>query len=231
VSQLKWTIFAEMMKVVKSLASSGIIDGTVSVNGYNSILKSIRKLTLFMVRMIIIKDSIPLNPYNLSDIKMRRQLYKIKNAELFDDLLISHDDIKLKGLKEDCSIDEIRTRLARVINQFNSTIEILTSTKEPFANLPKKIIFGHIPLSQRVQYSIYILVTNLRTGWSIGLFKYIISTTFHHEDATLKFHELFRSSSSLIKSINEEGITNNQRRQDWLKLYKKTFKPWEYRVN
>jgi predicted nucleotidyltransferase len=230
-SQLKWTIFAHMVKVVRSVASSGIIDGTVSVDGYNSILKSIRKLTLFMIRDIIIKDSIPLNPYNISDIKMRRQLYKIKNAELFDDLLKSHDDIKLKDSKEDCSIDEIWTRLVRVINQFNSTIEILTSTKEPFANLQKKIIFGHIPLSQRVQYSIYILVTNFRTGWSIGLFKYIISATFHHEDATLKFHHLFNSSSSMIKSINEEGITNNQRRQDWLKLYKKTFKPWEYLVN
>ena len=231
VSQLKWTIFAHMVKVVRSVASSGIIDGNVSVDGYNSILKSIRKLTLFMIRDIIIKDSIPLNPYNLSDIKTRRQLYIIKNAELFDDLLKSHDDIKLKDSKEDCSIDEIGRCLARVINQFNLTIEILTATKKPFTNLPKKLIFGHIPLSQRIEYSIYIIVTNFRTGWSIRLFKYIISTTFHHEDATLNFHDLFISSSSLIKSINDEGITNNKRRQAWLKQYNKTPKPWEYLVN
>jgi hypothetical protein len=111
-------------------------------------------------------------------------------------------------------------------------MEILTGTKDPFVSLPKKVIFGSVPLTKKLaygfQYGMYILVTNFHTGWSIGLFRYILSTTFHQENTTLRFYDLFISSSSLIKSLRDEGITNNQQRQSWLKVYGKTLKPWEY---
>ena len=231
ISQLKWTIFAETAKVVKNIVSSGIIDGNVSVYGYNSVLKSIRRLTLFMIRDIIIKDSIPLNPYNLAEIRTKRMLYEIKNAELFDDLLKSHDDIKLKDTIEDCSLDEIEKCLTRVIKQVNSTIEIVTGTKNPFVTTPKKEIFEYIPLIQRVEYSIYLLLTNFHPGWSKGLFKYVIYSTFNHEDITFRFYDLFKSSSHMIESVKDDGITNNQQLQSWLKLYRNTPKPWEYLVD
>jgi predicted nucleotidyltransferase len=230
-SQLKWTIFAEMVKVVRSIASSGIIDGKVSLDGYNSVLKSIRRLTLYMVRTIIVKDSTPLNPYDLIEIKTKRKLYKIKHAELFEDLLKSHDDIKLRDAKEDYSIDEVERCLSRVIKQVNSTMGILTGTKDPFVRLPKKVIFGYTPLIQRVEYSMFILLTNFFSGSSVGLFKYIIAATFRHEDTISRFYDLFISSSNLIKSLRDEGITNNQKRRSWLKLYRNTLKPWEYAVN
>ena len=228
-SELKFSVFAMMVKVVRSLASSGIIDGNVGVNGYNSVLKSIRKLTLFMLRNIIIIEGIPLNPYDLAEIKTKCKLYEIKNAELYVDLLKSHEDIKLIDSNEDFSMVEIERCLARVIKQLNSTIEFITGTKNPFS-LPKKIIFGQTPLIHRMERSIYILVINLRSGWSMDLIKYVIATIFHYGDNTSRFYELFASSSDLIKSLREEGLTNNQQRQSWLNIYAKTFKGWKYIV-
>jgi predicted nucleotidyltransferase len=227
-------IFCHMMALVRTLVLSGIIEGKITVDGYNSVLKSIRKLTLFMVRAIILKDSIPLNPYDLSEIKRKRSLIQTKNSAIFDDLLDSYDDINLRNSKVNYSMAEIERCLVRVIKQFNSTVAILTDTKYPFDNLPKNLIFGHDPFIQRLVYGLqngtYLLLTNVHTGWSIGLFKYIIFIILRPEDITLRFYDLFLSSSSLIKSLSEESGANNQQRQAWMKLYKNTSKEWKYSV-
>ena len=227
-------IFCYMMALVRSLVLSGIIDGKITVDAYNSILKSIMKLTLFLIRAIIIKDSIPLNPYNLTEIKTKRKLYEIKNAAMLDDLLDSYNDIRLCNSKEGCSMAEIERCLVRVIKHFNTTVAILTGIDSPFFTLPKKLIFGHTPFIQRLgygfQYGTYLLLTNFRTGWSLGLFKYIIITILGPEDIALKFYDLFLTSSTLIKSLGDESSTNNQERKTWLKLYNSTSKPWKYSV-
>jgi hypothetical protein len=234
VPSLSNLIFCHMIALVRTLVLSDIIKGKITVDGYNSVLKSIQKLTLFMVRAIIIKDSIPFNPYDLSEIKTKRRLIRTKNSAIFDDLLDSYDGIKLCNSKEDCSMAEIERCLVRVIKQFNSTVAILTETKYPFDNLPKNLIFGHNPFIQRLrygmQYGTYLLLTNLYSGWSIDLFKYIILIILRPEDITLRFYDLFLSSSSLIKSLGEGGSANNEQRQAWLKLYNNTSKEWKYSV-
>jgi predicted nucleotidyltransferase len=223
-------IFCHMMALVRMLALSGIIEGKITVDGYNSVLKSIRKLTLFMLRAIIIKDSIPLNPYNLTEIKTKSRLIEIKNSEIFHDLLKSYDDIKSIDTKEDFCIAELERYLARVIRQFNSTIAVLTGIDYPFIALPKKLIFGHDPFIHRLQYGLqygtYILLVNLKTGWSIGLFKLIIFTILRPEDISLRFYDLFISSSNLVKSLDDGRSTNNQLRQSWVKRYNTSLQPY-----
>jgi predicted nucleotidyltransferase len=229
-AQLKTTVFGHMMNVVRYVALSGIIEGKITVDGYNSILKSIRKLTLFMIRTIIIKDSIPLNPYDLSEIKTKRSLYQTKNSAMFHDLLDSYDEIKLSDSKEHCSMAEMEKCLVRLIKQFNSIIVILTGVENPFVTLPKKLICGREPFIQRLEYSMYLLVTNIRTSWSIGLFKFIILTILRPEHITLRLYDLFISCPDLIKSLGQESSGNNQQPQSWVKGYNKTLHPWEYDV-
>jgi len=229
VRDLSNMIFGHMAKLVRTIASSGIIEGEKTIHGYNSVLKSIRKLTLFMIRAIIIKDGIPLNPWNLIDIKTKKSLYQIKNS-IFEDLLKSYDDIKLSDSKEDCSMVEIKRCLVRVINQFNSTVAILTGVNDPLVTLPKKLIIGHYPFIRRLEHGIYIFLTNVRTRWTIGLFKFIIFTIFRPEDITLRFYELFVCSPKLIKSADEENTAVYQQRQSWLKLYNKSLQRWKYDV-
>ena len=223
-------IFGHMMLLVRTLVSSGVIERKITVDGYNSVLKSIRKLTLFMIRAIIIKDSIQLNPYNLTEIKTKRKLYELKKSAIFDVLFDSYDDIKLSDSKENCSMAEIERCMVRVIKQFNSTVAILTGVENPFVTLPRKLIFGRDPFIQRLEYSAYLLLTNIRTGWSLGLFKFIISTILLPEDITLGFYDLFISSPGLIKSLGEESSANNQQRQSWVKRYNKSLQPVEYDV-
>jgi predicted nucleotidyltransferase len=230
----KMWVFVPMTNLVRALASSGIIEGKKTISGYNSILKSIRKLTLFMIRAIIIKDSVPLNPYDLVELKTKRTMCKIKNSEIFDDLLKSYDDIKFVDSNEDCSMAEIERCLARVIRQFNSTIAVITGINYPFVTLPKKLIFGDDSFIERMryglQYGTYILLVNLKTGWSIGLFKLITFTTLRPQEFTLKFYDLFISSPDLIKCFDEEDAAKNQQRQSWLRLYNKTMRYWKYGV-
>jgi predicted nucleotidyltransferase len=230
IAQLKTTVFGHMMNVVRSVASSGIIEGKINVNGYNSILKSIRKLTLFMIRTIIIKDSIPINPYDLSEIKTKRSLYRSKNSVMFHDLLDSYNEIKLSESKEHCSMAEIEKCLVRLIKQFNSIIVILAGVENPFVTLPKKLVCGREPFIQRLEFSIYLLVTNVRTSWSLGLFKFIMFTMLHPEDITLRFYDLFISSPDLIRSLGDGSSGNNKLRQYWVKRYNKTLHPWDYDV-
>ena len=176
------------------------------------------------------KDGIPLNPWNLTEIKAKKSLYQIKNSLIFDDLLRSYDDIKLSGSNKDCSIVEIKRCLVRVISQFNLTIATLTEHNDPFVALPKKIIIGHSPFIRRAEHGIYIFLTNVRTRWTIGLFKFIIFTIFRPEDISMRFYDLFISSPNLIKSAAERNIVVNQQRQSWLKLYNKSLKRWKYDV-
>jgi predicted nucleotidyltransferase len=227
-------IFCYMMALVRTIVLSGIIEGKITVNGYNSVLRSIRKLILFMIRTIIIKDSIPLNPYHLGEIKTKRSLYQTKNSAMFHDLLDSYDEIKLSDSKEHCSMAEIERFLVRVIIQFNSTIAILTGIDYPFVTLPKKLIFGHERFIQRLrygmQYGTYLLLTNLYSGWSIDLFKHILITIFRPEEIALRFYDLFMSSPDLIKSLGEGGSANKQQRESWVRLYNKSLQLWKFSV-
>jgi hypothetical protein len=218
-----------MISLVRSVALSGIIEGKITINGYNSILKSIRKLTLFMIRAIIIKESIPLNPYDLSEIRTKKSLCEIKNSAIFDDLLNSYDDIKISESKEDCSMAEIRKCLVRVIGQFNSTIALLTGIKYPFVTLPMKLIFGQFPIIRRLEYSTYIFLTNVTTV-TTGLLKFIIYIICGSEQIYIRYYELFASSPRLMKSAGEVNNDNYQQRESWLKRYDKTLQPWKYDV-
>lgn len=232
-SFLQKMVFGQMTKLVKNLSASGVIEGKKTTDGYNSVLRSLRKLTLFMIRAIIIKDGIPLNPWNLTDIRSNRMLYQIKNSVIFDDLLKSYDDIKLSNSIEDCSVAELETRLRKVIEQFNLTIAILNGINYPFVTLPKKFI-GHTSLIQRLrygsQYGTYILITNIRTGWSVGLIKFIIFTLFRPEKIQLRFYELFLASVNLINPKNQDSSVVDQQRGAWLKQFDKCLQPWKYDV-
>jgi predicted nucleotidyltransferase len=219
-----------MISLVRSVALSGIIEGKITINGYNSILKSIRKLTLFMIRAIIIKESIPLNPYDLSEIRTKKSLCEIKNSAIFDDLLNSYDDIKISESKEDCSMAEIHKCLVRVIGQFNSTIALLAGINHPFVTLPKKLIFGQFPFIRRLEYSTYIFLTNITTTWTIGLFKFMIFIMLNPEQIYIRYYELFASSPRLMKSAGEVNNDNYQQRESWLKQYNKILQPWKYDV-
>ena len=132
--------------------------------------------------------------------------------------------------KKTCSMAEIKRCLVRVINQFNSTVAILTGVNDPFVTLPKKLIIGHNPFIRRLEYGIYIFLTNVRTRWTIGLFKFIIFTILRPEENSLRFYDLFISSPNLIKSADEEDTAVYQQRQSWLKLYNKTLHRWKYDV-
>lgn len=222
-------IFGHMIFVVRSIASSGIFDGNITVDSYNSILKSIRKLTLFLLRAIIIKDSLPVNPYDMTDIRDKGNLYKTKNL-LYNDLLSSYDDIKLCDSKEDCSMVNLEKYVARIATQFNSTLVKLTGTNYPFITLPKKLIFGHFPLIRRVEYSIYVFLINLNTRWTLELFKFLIFIVRGPESIYLRYYHLLLSSTNLIKPTNDVSMGTIQQRRSWLKLYQKSLKPWKYDI-
>jgi predicted nucleotidyltransferase len=227
VPQLNRMIFNQMIIVVRSIASSGIFDGNVTVDSYNSVLKSIRKLTLFLLRAIIIKDSLPVNPYDMTDIRDKGNLYKTTNL-LCDDLLSSYDNIKLCNSKEDCSMANLEKYVASIVTQFNSTLAKLTGINYPFITLPKKLIFGYFPLIRRIEYSIYVFLINLNTRWTLELFKFLIFIVRGPESIYLRYYHLLLSSTNLIKSTNDVGMDAIQQRLSWLKLYQKSLKPWKY---
>jgi len=218
-----------MIFLVRTLALSGIIEGKITTNGYNSILKSIRKLTLFMIRAIIAKDGISSNPFNLTEIKIKRN-FNQKNSVIIDDLLKSYEDIRLSDSKDDCSTAELERYLVRAITQFNSTIAILTGINYPFVSLPKNLIFGHFPFIRRLEYSMYIFLTNVTTTCTIGLFKFIIFIIFGSEHIYIRFYDLFISSPRLIKSTDEVNNSSYEQKQSWIKQYNKTLQPWKYDV-
>lgn len=227
VDTLSRMIFGHMISVVTSLASSGIIVGNITIDGYNSILKSIRKLTLFMLRAIIIKNSIPVNPYSISEIRAKCNLYKGKNS-ICNDLLMSYEKISLSDSKEDCSLSELEKYMVTVISQFNSTLAILTGINFPNVDLRKEVVFSHFPFIRRLEYSAYIFLLNLETRWTIGLFKFIILVIYGPESIYLQYYHLFASGSNLISSTEYKKGKIIQQRRSWLESYQKSLQPWKY---
>ncbi len=229
VDNLYRTILGYMISVVRSIASSEILDGNITTDGYNSILKSIRKLTLFLLRVIIIKESMDIaNPFDMKEIRDKRNLYQTNS--IYNDLFNSYEDIKLSDSKEECSMVDLEKSLARVIKQFNSTIGILTGINYPLVSLPKKLAFGQFPFIRRLEYSFYIFLINLETTFTMGLIKFMIFIIRGPEIIYLRFYNLFVSSSNLMRITENENENTDtfQRRQAWLKLYSKSLKPWKY---
>ena len=229
-SHLNRNIFGFMMLLVRSIKDSGFIDGNITTDGYNSILKSIRKLTLFMIRGLIIKDSIPLNPYDLTEIKTKKTLIDTNNSTLFNELLDSYDDLKLSESKEDYSISEMQKHMIRVISQFNLIIAILTGTNNPISGLSKKLIFGHFPVIRRLEYIIYIFLTNVTTSHTLGIFKYMLIVMLNPHQIYSSYYDLFVTSPRLMKSHSDESDDSYQQRESWLKIYNKTLQPWKYDI-
>ncbi len=229
-SHLNRNIFGFMMLLVRSIKESGIIDGNITTDGYDSILKSIRKLTLFMIRGIIVKDSKPLNPYDLTEIKTKKRLIDTNNSTLFNELLGSYDDLKLSESKEDYSISEMQKHMVRVISQFNSIIAILTGTNNPISGLSKKLIFGHFPVIRRLEYITYIFLTNVTTSRTLGIFKYMLVVMLNPHQIYTSYYNLFVTSPRLMKSYSEENDDSYQQRESWLKIYNKTLQPWKYDI-
>jgi predicted nucleotidyltransferase len=228
VASLYSMILGHMIFVVRDIASSGILDGNITIDCYNSILKSIRKLTLFLLRVIIIKESLPVNPHDLTEIRAKRNLYQTKSS-ICNDLLNSYDEIKLCDSKEKCSMAELQKYLVRVIGQFNSTVTILTGINLPFVSLPKKLTIGQFPFIRRLEYSIYIFLINLETNLSIDLVKFMILILRDSESIYIRYYYLFASSSNLINTTDNENQNDIfQQRQSWQKLYSKSLKPWKY---
>ena len=229
-SHLNRDVFGFMMLLVKSIALSGIVDGNINSDGYKSILKSIRKLTLFMIRALIIKDSIPISPYNLTEIRMKRRLFETNNTPLFNDLLDSYNDLELSESKENYSISDLQKNMVRVISQFNSIVAILTDTMNPISDLSKRLIFGHFPVARRLEYIIFLFLTNVTTTRTLGIFKYMLIILLNPDQIYTSYYDLFITSPSLMKSYSESYDDSYQERQSWLKLYDKTVKPWKYDI-
>jgi dimeric dUTPase (all-alpha-NTP-PPase superfamily) len=216
------------MLLVKSIKESGIMDGNITKDGYNSILKSIRKLTLFMIRGLIIKESIPLNPYDLTEIKMKKRLIHTNNSRLFNELLDSYDDLELSESKAAYSISEMQKHMVRVIRQFNSIIAIFTGTNNPIGDLSKSLIFGHFPFIRRLEYVIYIFLTNVTSSRKMGIFKYMLIMTLNPHDMYTSYYDLFITSPRLMNPSNEENDNSYLQREYWLNIYNKTLQPWKY---
>ena len=229
VDNLYRMIFGHMISVVRSIASSDILEGNISTDGYNSILKSIRKLTLFLLRVIIIKESMTIvNPFDMKEIRDKRQLYQTN--PIYNDLLNSYENIKLCDSKEECSMVDLQKLLAMVTKQFNSTIAIIAGINCPLVSLPKKLIFGEFPFIRRLEYSFYIFLMNIDTAFTMGMIKFMIFIIRGPENIYLRFYNLFESSSNLMRITQNENEDTDilQQRQSWLKLYHKSMKPWKY---
>ena len=227
VTTLTRMIFGHMISVVRNLAASGIMDGNNTIVGYNAVLKSIRKLTLFMLRVVVIKNSIPINPYNINELKNKCDLYKGKNA-ICDDLLTSYNTIKLRDSKNDCSLIELEKCMVTVVSQFKTSVAILTGIELPIVNLKKEAIFSHYPLIRRLEYTAYIFLLNLKSRWTIELFKFMILVLYGPETIYLQYYHLFSSSSDLINPDKYEKGKIIQQRRLWLETYLKSLKPWKY---
>jgi len=227
VTTLTRMIFGHMISVVRNLAASGIMDGNNTIGGYNAVLRSIRKLTLFMLRVVVIKNSIPVDPYNINELRTKYDLYKGKNA-ICDDLLTSYNAIKLSDSKSDCSLVELEKCMVTVISQFKTAVAILTGIELPIVNLKKDTIFSHFPLIRRLEYSAYIFLLNLNSRWTIGLFKFILLVLIGPETLYLQYYHLFSSSSDLINPDEDEKGKIIQQRMVWQETYLKCLKPWKY---
>jgi predicted nucleotidyltransferase len=227
-SQLNRDIFGFMILLVKSIKESGIMDGNITTDGYNSILKSIRKLTLFMIRGLIIKESMPLNPYDLTEIKTKGRLIQTNNSRLFNELLNSYVDLKLIQSKEAYSISELQSHMVRVIGQFNSVLAIFTGTNNPIGALSKTLIFGHFPFIRRLEYAFYILLTNVTSSRKLGIMKYMLIMILNPHDMYASYYDLFISSPHLMNPPNEENDNSYLQREFWLNIYNKTLQPWKY---
>lgn len=227
---LNSSIFGFMMNLVGIIAMSGIINGTATAEGYDSIAKSIRKLTLFMIRAIIVKDSVPLNPYNLTEIKMKRRSLETSNSAFFNELLDTYDDIKSNEPNEGHSISDIQRYIVRSVRQFNSTIAIVTGTNYSVPSLPRKSLFGNVPFIRRLEYIFYIFLINITAAGNLDILKYMFIMILDPSRVYALYYDLFISSPQLMTPSIPEDKRDYHQRESWLRLYSKTIKPWKYNI-
>ncbi len=200
---------------------------------YDHGLKAMKKMTTGLIRAIVIKEGIPINPFNLNEIKGRKNQYHLEQAVLLESLFEIYEKLK-RATDTDygpcLSTDNMKEYWIEMINQFNLTVVALTGNKD-FAS--EKLLFGDtVKLTRRLQLGLYISPRFLGLKKTRYLIKAVMLViTVGPDYSYLPLYRLFLSVPSLLGS--DVGLRNNGGHQDeygsrntWKKSFDKNFEIW-----
>lgn len=228
VRRLTRYIFSFMVRLLEDLVYSDLKQVTPD---YDPIIKSMVKMTSTLIRVLVIKDAVPVNPFSLDEIKIKNKHHS-KNSELIKSLLEDYDDLKKIKSPSQLSREDMKKYWVRIVNQFNLTVEALTGNKDVrTASSETELLGGSVKLFRRLTLALYISPRFFALKTIGDLTKAVILIIRVGPDYSyLPLFQVFISIPSLLESVDKKNTGSFPQRDDFraklLNSFEKNFEIW-----
>jgi hypothetical protein len=226
VRELVRIIFSNMVRLLERFVNSEIRRETQDQSDYSSVLRSLEKMTSILVRVVLIREGIPVNPFNSDEIRIRHKEH-LENTELLGLLLETYEDIQRVIYSQNpCSRDDLKKYWANIVNLFSSTLVVLTGNKEVISNPSEKMLFGDsVRLVRRLHLALYVSPRFYGSNTLGDLGKAMALIVLLGPDYSyLHLYRLFLKIPLLLGTDYEANL--EAMKNLWLKSFEKYFKIW-----
>ena len=221
-----------MVRLLERLAQSNFDNKAADYGSQTLILKSMKKMTTGLVKAIIIKEGLPVNPFSLNEIKEQKAHFRLENATLLESLLDLYEELKHLTVFDSpstiLSVD-MKEFWIELVHLFDLTLVALTGNKE-FSS--ERHLFGStVNIKRRLQLALYISPRFLGIRKMRYLTKAVVLVvTVGPDYSYLPLYRLFRLVPSLLHSDgrcdNMDYREQARSRISWLKSFYKSFEIW-----
>jgi hypothetical protein len=221
--------------MLQQFVMSELADNSSKTSSYQPVLRSMRKITTCMIRAVIIKDCLPINPFKLNEIKIDENLvYGIKNAELLRSLFKSYETLRDMANRPDRYLkSDVSNYWTTIIDLFNLTLEALTGNKQVWENPSEDLLFEQKPnLIRRLKLAAYVSPRFLGIKTMKNLVKAVTQIIVLGPDHSyLPLYRLFLSIPSILKiedrkNIRSKGDEEFNTKDEYYKSFKTNFEIW-----
>ena len=226
-------IFTSVVRLLESFVRSEVKRERLRDDENDPVLKHMEKMILILIRAIVMKEGIPINPFNLNEIRSRSKDH-VENSDILEYLLKSYEDLtKIKNSSSQYSRIKMKKYWVNIIDLFNSTMIALTGNKDVCIAPSEKQFFGDtVKLGRRVQLASYVSPRFLGKSMIIDLGKAVMRIIlFGPDHASLAIYHLFLSVPSVLTDMDAEDSGDYRHGYSsklWLKSLEKDLNIWNH---
>jgi hypothetical protein len=224
-------VFSNMVRLLEHFANSAVRQHPSSQDDDNSVLKALQKMISILVRVIVIKEGIPANPYDLDEIRTRiRNKEFLERTELLGNLLKSYEALETaRNSPNRHPKSYIEKYWTRIVSLFSCTLVTLTGNQRVRRDPSEKMLFGDVKLFRRIQLALYISPRFIGRNTIRDLGRAVsLVISLGPDYSYVPLYRLFLEIPMLLTADDEVNTKDLELTTKlWLKSFERNFHIWQ----
>jgi hypothetical protein len=230
--ELLRVIFSNMVRLLEHFANSAVRQQPSSQDDHNSVLKALQKMISILVRVIVIKEGIPVNPYDLDEIRTRiRNKEFLERTDLLGYLLESYEELETaRNSPNRHPKSYIKKYWTRIVSLFSCTLVTLTGNQRVRRDPSEKMLFGDgVKLFRRIQLALYISPRFIGRNTIRDLGRAVsLVISLGPDYSYVPLYRLFLEIPMILTADDEVNTEDHELTTKlWLKSFERNFHIWQ----